>query len=202
MKNIKIYNGDAFKLIKTIPDNSIDLIYTDAPYLNVASGSGAFADRPINKQLLNPELNNGFDLALLNEFDRVMKKTNLYIWLSRDQIFKVWEHYEKRGDLITILCLCKKNPIPQCNNKYLSDLEYCLFIRSPGVKLAGTYETKSKFYVTATNMADKEEYKHPTIKILEQVKNHIYNSCPPGGGCIRSIFRLWNNRGRLSRFGF
>ena len=94
MKNIKIYNGDAFKLIKTIPDNSIDLIYTDAPYLNVACGSGAFADRPIKKQLLNPELNNGFDLALLNEFDRVMKKTNLYIWLSRDQIFKVWEHYK------------------------------------------------------------------------------------------------------------
>ncbi len=39
----KIYNVDAYEAIKKLPDNSIDLIVTDAPYdLEVAHGSGAF----------------------------------------------------------------------------------------------------------------------------------------------------------------
>ena len=41
--NIKpnnIYLGDAYELIKEIPDKSIDLIYTDIPYLIVSHGKG------------------------------------------------------------------------------------------------------------------------------------------------------------------
>ena len=32
-ESCKLLNGDAYELIKTIPDNSIDLIVTDPPYL-------------------------------------------------------------------------------------------------------------------------------------------------------------------------
>ena len=32
MKVNEIYLGDAYKLIKEIPDKSVDLIYTDPPY--------------------------------------------------------------------------------------------------------------------------------------------------------------------------
>ena len=32
LENNKIYLGDAYKLIKELPDNSIDLIVTDPPY--------------------------------------------------------------------------------------------------------------------------------------------------------------------------
>ena len=38
----KIYNVDTYKAIKEIPDKSIDLIYTDIPYLlGVCGGSGS-----------------------------------------------------------------------------------------------------------------------------------------------------------------
>lgn len=30
---MQLYNGDSYKLIKNIPDNSVDLIVTDPPYL-------------------------------------------------------------------------------------------------------------------------------------------------------------------------
>lgn len=40
MKVNTIYNGDAYELIKQIPDKSIDLIVTDPPYEIVGSGSG------------------------------------------------------------------------------------------------------------------------------------------------------------------
>lgn len=70
----------------------------------------------------------------------------------------------------------KTNPIPTCNNKYLSDTEYCLIFRESGTSINGTYETKSKYYISELNKKDKEEYLHPTIKPLEMVKNHILNS--------------------------
>lgn len=35
-----IYNVDTYKAIKKIPDKSIDLIYTDIPYLIESGGSG------------------------------------------------------------------------------------------------------------------------------------------------------------------
>ncbi len=40
----------------------------------------------------------------------------------------------------------------------------------------GTYETKSKYYISEINKKDKDLYYHPTIKPLECVKNHILNS--------------------------
>ena len=70
----------------------------------------------------------------------------------------------------------KNNPIPTCNNKYLSDTEYCLIFRENGTNLYGTYETKTKYYTSNINKEDKEKYLHPTIKPLEVVKNHIINS--------------------------
>ena len=70
----------------------------------------------------------------------------------------------------------KTNPVPTCNNKYLSDTEYCLFFRQKGVKLYGSYDTKRKWYVTSLNVQDKEKYNHPTIKPLNIIKNLIGNS--------------------------
>lgn len=33
MERNKIYKGDCYELLKAIPDKSIDLIYSDLPYL-------------------------------------------------------------------------------------------------------------------------------------------------------------------------
>ena len=86
------------------------------------------------------------------------------------------KHYEDKDCNVDLLVWCKTNPIPTCNNKYLSDLEYCVFARDKNTPLNGTYETKSKYYISGANVQDKELYKHPTIKPLELVKNHIINS--------------------------
>ena len=73
----------------------------------------------------------------------------------------------------------KTNPIPTVNNKYLSDTEYCLFFRD-GVKVGGSFETKSKYYISPINAGDKELFAHPTIKPLPFVRNHILNSTKEG----------------------
>ena len=51
-----IYHGDCYKLIKEIPDKSIDLIYTDIPYDFVGNGGGAFG---VKKRLYELGLHKG-----------------------------------------------------------------------------------------------------------------------------------------------
>ena len=40
IKKNNIYLGNAYELIKQVPSKSIDLIYTDVPYLYVSGGGG------------------------------------------------------------------------------------------------------------------------------------------------------------------
>ena len=42
--------GDSYKLIKDIPDKSIDLIYTDIPYLFADGGS---SNSPLSQRIKN-----------------------------------------------------------------------------------------------------------------------------------------------------
>ena len=195
----KIYLGDAYELIKKLPEKSIDLVVTDPPYEIVGGGSGGcfgVEHRDYHQQykILGKEEHKregmdegkgsdprncvclGFDYSLLDELDRVMKKVNIYIWCNKNQISSLMKHYEDKGCNVDLLVWHKTNPIPTCNNKYLSDLEYCVFARDPGVGLGGTYATKSKLFETPCNKVDKDDYGHPTIKDLNIIKTLVGNS--------------------------
>lgn len=82
--------------------------------------------------------------------------------------------------MFEILTWNKTNPTPMTNNVFLPDIEYCLLFRENGCKLNPGYELKSKWYMSPINKADKDKYKHPTIKPLELVKRHILHSTQPG----------------------
>ena len=196
-----IYHGDSYKLIKEIPDKSIDLIYTDIPYDFVGNGGGgAFGEkkRDYHKEYQNVSINTesqiinknkrmntdelkdivfGIDWAILDEFIRIQPNIYIYIWCSKKQIPYLIDYYvNKHNCYFDILVWGKTNPIPTCNGTYLSDLEYCLLFRQAGTKIYGTYATKSKYYISALNVEDKKNYGHPTIKPIELVKRHIINS--------------------------
>lgn len=202
--------GDSYKLIKTIPDKSIDLIITDPPYKFIdGGGGGAFGSKKRNyhqeytslyKQIGNTKeteririkansqriannlrfISKGFDISLLDEFCRILKKINIYIWCSKSQLGEIITYFERGGCTIDLLTWHKTNPTPMCNNTYLSDTEYCIFAREKGVKLYGTYHTKKKYYVSKANVFDKKLYNHPTIKPLEIIQNLIINSSNEG----------------------
>ena len=136
-----------------------------------------------DKDLLNSNIANGFDYkTFIKEMFRVMKKCNMFIWCSPMQILDIMNEIHKYNkNTITILTWNKTNPIPATNNLWLSDIEYCLYIREEGVKLNDGYELKSKWYVSPINQSDKELYKHPTIKPLELVKRHLLHATQEGG---------------------
>lgn len=181
--SVELYNGDCLDIMKNIPDKSVDLVIMDPPYsIQSRNGAGCFgsSNRKYHSQLTGQNLDSGIPNTVLDELVRVMKKCNLYIWCSKDQLHQYIDYFVKRGYSLDLLTWHKTNPVPTCCNKYLSDTEYILFFREKGVKVYGTYETKRKFYVTPTNKADKELYGHPTIKPLDIITNLVVNSSLEG----------------------
>lgn len=176
--------GDSYKLIKNIPDRSIDLVIIDPPYNFCTEGkhTGLFKERKTryHDEIENKGLNGNIDLSILEELDRIMKKINIYIWCNKEQIYQYMEHYLTKRCKFEIIIWNKNNPIPTVNNKYLSDKEYCLYFKEGGVILNGTVETKKTVYRSNLNVKDKENYKHPTIKPLSIIKNFIINSSDKG----------------------
>lgn len=200
---MKLYNGDCAEILKSIPDNSVDLIITDPPYeFNSGGGGGAFGTkkRDYHNQYLSLYkqeakridankrrqmegcrlLSKGFDFEILDECIRIMKKVNIYVWCSKAQVRKLLDYFEDKNCNIDILTWHKTNPTPTCNGTYLNDTEYCIFAREKGVKLYGSYKTKSKYWVTPANVKDKKLYKHPTIKPLDIISKLIINSSQEG----------------------
>ena len=174
----KIYLGDAYELIKQLPDNSVDCIYTDVPYLYQKGGVGKseLGARMGNKRTDLKDISDGFNVSIIDEFKRISKKLNLFIWCSEMQMQEI---IFKLNNTFKLLVWCKTNPSPTTNNNWLPDLEYCLYFREKGVKVNDGYELKSKWYVSPLNKNDKDLYNHPTIKPLELVKRHLEHATQP-----------------------
>jgi site-specific DNA-methyltransferase (adenine-specific) len=178
----KIHLGDSYELIKQIPDKSIDLIYTDIPYEFHNGKGGGFMEQRIGKvrEKEMVGLDNGIDFKIYDDFIRVLKDINIFIWLNKYQIQETLNYFLNRYDLtFEILTWNKINPIPMTSNVWLSDIEYCLYFRSRSIKLNDGYELKSKWHTSPINKADKDEFAHPTIKPLELVKRHILHTTKP-----------------------
>lgn len=193
--------GDSYKIIKNIPDKSVDCIYVDVPYLigkggNIISAkTSALKRRIINtdNELEKANIHNGFDYSILYEFIRVLKNINCFIWCSKEQIYDILKWFKDNTDsTYQILTWNKTNPTPMCSGNWLPDIEYCLYFNK-GTKLNDGYKIKSKWYSSPINKKDKDRYKHPTIKPIELVKRHILHTTQKDDIVLDCFSRKWNN---------
>lgn len=170
---------DCMEGIKLLEDHSIDLVVIDPPYkLDLNKIKNATSFNSYANDLLH--LKDGFDLKVLDLLLTKMKKINIYIYCSKRQIQELLEYFSNKNCNYEVLTWHKQNPSPLTNNIYLPDTEYVIFAREKGVKLYGNYHTKHKYYISGVNQVDKRRYKHPTIKPLPFIENHIENSSRPG----------------------
>lgn len=170
---------DCMEGLELLDDNSIDLVVIDPPYkldLNKIKKTNTFNNYA--NELLH--LKDGFDLKVLDILIRKMKKINIYIYCSKRQIQELLEYFADKNCNYEVLTWHKQNPSPLINNSYLPDTEYIIFAREKGVRLYGNYHTKHKYYISGVNQVDKKKYKHPTIKPLPLIENHIENSSRVG----------------------
>lgn len=180
-----IYCEDCYKALKDIPDKSIDLIMTDPPYLITNTKAGdkgkiSLSIQNMNNELLQNRLTESMDVNLLNDFMRVMKKPNIYIWCNHKQIPMYLDYFVNfKKCNFDIIIWNKTNATALFNNKYLTDKEYCLYFRRGGYCKPSTYEEAKTVYCQPKNIKDKQKYNHPTIKPLNIIKTLIKNSSKP-----------------------
>lgn len=174
--------GNCYELIKQVPDKSIDLIITDPPYKLETEGS---KENSISKSFANcnreiSDLADGIELAILDEFMRVMKKPNIYIWCNKKQILDYLNFFVGQNECsFEIMTWLKTNPTPLCGGNYLIDKEFCLYFRK-GVKLNTRFETAFTYWQTPKNKYDKDKFLHPTCKPTYILKMLIENSSNKG----------------------
>lgn len=187
--NYKLLQGDCLELLKEIPDESIDLIATDPPYLVSSTNGGGTINniKKLNKSLSdlkkNIDITQGYNIELYGEqFIRVMKQINIYLWCNKAQIPEYFDFYVKKHKCkFDIICWHKTNALPTYSNKYLSDTEYLLYFRKgKGKCFPKSYDDAKTFYVAPINHKDKKMFKHPTIKPLDITEKIIRNSSKEG----------------------
>src|ERR1700689_1713261 len=108
----RLIHGDCADELRKLPARCIDLICTDPPYIVSAKGAGIAGRRQYLKDITNRQLNDGFDLALLNEFLRVLKTPNIILFCSRLQLrdYLNWAHDANLKWVL--ICWHKTNPTP------------------------------------------------------------------------------------------
>lgn len=178
----KITLGDSYELIKELPEKSVDLIVTDPPYLieNTKAGGNSNLAKSIqgmNDQLANGILTKGINEEILDDFMRVMKVPNLYIWCNHKQIPMYLDYFVNKNNCsFDILIWHKPNATPLFCNKYLTDKEYCLYFRKGGYCNPKSYEEAKTVFEQPINIKEKNLFAHPTCKPLNIIKTLIQNS--------------------------
>ena len=194
IKPNNLYLGNAYELIKDIPDKSVDIIITDPPYdiqgleSKAKKMTGMLKDRK-NKtfihEMAETKLGNGIDLKILDDFVRVMKKINIYIWCNKEQIYEYLTYFvEQRKCNWEMFIWAKDNPPPFLNGHYLRDKEYCLYFWEKGIKVNPTYENGKTVMISKVNTYDKNNFGHPTIKPVEFIEKFLEVSANQTGGGI------------------
>lgn len=192
--NFEIKNGDAFKLLKDIPDNSIDLILTDPPY-NIgehSTGNLSFKNREnVNNDIA--EWDKGFDPTLLvNDFIRVLKPTgNLFIFCSYNLIGKYHELLDDKFDSFNFMAWHKTNPTPKFRKAgFLNSIELIVACWNKGHNWNFGKQNEMHNFIEGPICMGSERLKdpkHPTQKPLYPLK-HILNIASNEGDVVLDPF--------------
>ena len=171
----KIYNCDCLGLLQSMPDKCVDFICTDPPYLFSTMGGGK---NPLAKRAQTMKENidfiaHDFDYnGCFEQFLRICKIPNMIIFCSNKQIGRTMTFFENKGLATTLLIWQKTNPIPACNNKYISECEFAVYVRDKGACFNNDtpMEWKKKVY---TSPICPDGKLHPTMKPVDLIRRYL-----------------------------
>ena len=168
----KIYNADCLNVMNKLPDNSIDLLLTDPPYrIHAKSGGGLHNKRDWLKNVHDDKIDEFEPLPFLELIYPKIKVFNAYIFCSKDLIKDYITFAEGNNLNWDIIIMAKNNPIPTKNNKYLSDVEYCFFMREKGAYFNNELDYKNYYKVKHINVTPNKY--HSTEKPVGFIKQLI-----------------------------
>ena len=177
---------DCLEYLKTLPDDSVDLVVTDPPYNVSQKQNLTFDGRPIIKNFGDWDF--GFDpVPVLKELKRVLKpKGQIFIFCATKQIPLYMNILENEWFFRNLLVWSKTNPAPRLSKtNFLFANEYIMYAINEKVppgsvtfNFKGQAEMKNVFITPA--LQGKERLKdengktaHPTQKPLSILKKLI-----------------------------
>ena len=181
IKKYKTKCGDAHKLIKSIPDNSIDLVLTDPPY-NIGEYSTGNIKLPGRSELNNDiaDWDQGIfqPSTIAEDLIRVLKKDgNLFIFTSYNLIGEWHKLLDTKFDTFQFMVWHKTNPPPKIFKKgFLNSCELIICCWNKGNKWNfGKQNEMHNFFESSICMGNErlKDPKHPTQKPLSILKHII-----------------------------
>ena len=165
----KIYNEDCYKGIMVLRILGIrpNLIITDPPYEFEAMGGGIHrVGRGVVKyqNIIDAGTNHfDFDKYVPLILDLQGEGVNAYFFCNKTLLPRYLSEAVKRGLNYDVLAIRKLNPIPAKSSSYMPELEYIVFLRSPGAYFNGTLNAKYYKKIYDKNIG-KENVHHPNVK--------------------------------------
>ena len=181
MNKVKLYQGDCLKLMKNIPDVSIDLIITDPPYKTITGGdsNGANSERPKGMLQGNRKLFKHQNIKIsswMPEIYCVLKEeSHCYIFTNSLNLQEMLNEATKAGFKLHNLLVWEKNNCTP-SQYYMKNCEYVLFLRKGKAKWInniGESKTVHKFNNIIGNKL------HPTEKPVDLLEYYLLNSSEP-----------------------
>jgi site-specific DNA-methyltransferase (adenine-specific) len=174
--------GDCLDELKTLEDESIDLVVTDPPF-RVSIGDQTI--RTPAYQTLK-QLDWGLHLKWLEDTYRAMKNgAQIYVCTSDEDISYLRAAMKELGFvLLGKLVWIETNPLPSYTKKcYRGGLNLAVHARKGERTTYFREQTQQQLvpYWFFPKVGGKKRTKHPTQKPLELIANWVENSCPPGG---------------------
>lgn len=207
-KGFWLIQGDCIQVMQHIPNDSIDMIFADPPYMLSNGGltcqSGKFVS--VNKgewdKSLGPEKDFEFHLKWIEACRRILKPEGT-IWISGTyhSIFKCGYALQKSGyKILNDICWFKPNASPNLNCRYFAASHETLIwaIKNPEAKHTFNYDflknsewngdflkktnkqMRSVWAVLTPKAEEKVHGKHPTQKPLDLLKRIILASTKKG----------------------
>ena len=195
MERCYLYNTDAFKQLKNIPDSSIDLILTDPPYnLGVYStGNMKFTWRKeINNDLAEWDQKEFNPANLKDEFIRILKPTgNIMSFCSYNLIGKWHEVFDPLFDTFQFFVWHKTNPVPKIRKAgFLNSCEIIICMWNKGHIWNFSKQNEMHNFFESPVCMSPERLKapnHPTQKPVKLL-THLLNIASNEGDTILDPF--------------
>ena len=176
-----VYIKDCLDVLKNIPDNSIDLIVTDPPYLTTSRGnsgnSGGMLQKDINKKGKVFTYNNINCKEYAPEFYRVLKDgSHCYVMTNHINLIDMLNTFTNVGfHFIKSLIWDKGNKI--MGQYYMSQYEYILFFRKGKGKKINNCGTSDILSIPNKKTKDKGGKNiHDTEKPIDLMEVFVVNS--------------------------
>ena len=184
----QLYCGNCLEILPQLEADSIDLIVTDPPYrIHAKSGGGLHNKRDWLQKVHKAGIDEFEPSLFMEVIEGSLKAFHAYIFCSKDLLDEYIGIFKEKGLQWELLIYAKNNPIPTKNNKYLSDKEYCFFVRSKG-KCYFNNEAPYKKYYTVQNINVTTNEFHPAEKDMGFIQDRLLISTLPDDHVVLDPF--------------